>query len=92
MKKNIVKLTESQLHKVIKESVKRVLHEWDNDNDLNYNDIYDEACHFITNVQPSVQSWRGIAEAMGFRLNTCGPADMETLKDAIEDAMMDCCD
>lgn len=87
--KRTVRLTESELRKMISESVKRVLNEWEYDNDLQYERIYDEASHYIIKNQPPVQDWRGIAQAMGYQLDTIGPNDMETLKDAIEQAMME---
>ena len=47
MKKNVIRLTESDLHGIIKESVKRILneHEWWREEDWNENypdDDYDE--------------------------------------------------
>ena len=66
----------------------RILREWDYDNDLNYENVYDSALDYITKYKPGVQSWREIASAIGYRMNTIGPNDMELLKDAIEDAMM----
>lgn len=67
----------------------RILREWDYDNDLNYENVYDSALDYITKYKPGVQSWREIASAIGYRMNTIGPNDMELLKDAIEDAMME---
>lgn len=86
-----VKLTEKKLREAIMESVKNFLNEGFSgyDNDLDYDTVYDEAYHFITTQNPKIQSWRGIAQAIGFRMETIGPSDMETLKDAIEDAMID---
>ena len=91
--KKVIRLTENDLHRIVKESVKRVVMEgsFDDfdgyDNDLDYDTVYEEACHFIRTNNPGVMSWRGIAQAIGFKLNTIGPNDMETLKDAIQDAM-----
>lgn len=59
------------------------------DNDLNYDSLYSQAEHYLITKKPSVLEWREIAEEMGFQLKTIGPNDMETLKDAIEDAMFE---
>lgn len=84
--RNIVR--ESILHRVIKESVKRIVREWQFDNDLDYQKIYDDACDFLSgNHGLTHYGWREIAEELGFRMDSIGPNDMETLKDAIEDAM-----
>ena len=87
--KKTIKLTESDLHKVIEESVKRVLNELQFDNDLNYQSISDQAYEYLEKNEPSEYDWRDIAEGLGFRMDSIGPNDMETLKDAIEDAMHD---
>jgi hypothetical protein len=93
-KKQIIRLTEGDLHRVIKESVNQILMEYKDfdgfDNDLDYNNIFDQACEYIVRNEPITQSWRSIAKGLGFQLNTIGPNDMETLKDAIEDAMGEC--
>lgn len=86
--KQVIRLTKNDLHRVIEESVKRTLMEWQFDDDLDYERIYDNACDFLSrNHRLTTYGWREIAEEMGFRLNSIGPNDMETLKDAIEDAM-----
>lgn len=86
--KKTIRLTESDLHRVIKESVKRIVREWQFDNDLDYQKIYDDACDFLSgNHELTNYGWREIAEELGFRMDSIGPNDMETLKDAIEDAM-----
>lgn len=82
------------MDKIISESIKQVLKEnykdFDGyDNDLDYDSVYEEACHFIATQNPKIMSWTGIAKAIGFQLKTIGPNDMETLKDAIQDAMAD---
>lgn len=89
--KHRVRLTESEIHNIINASVKKILKEdFDGyDNDLQYDSIYDQAYQYIIRNVPGVMSWREIAEGIGFRMDTIGPNDMETLKDAIEDAMMD---
>lgn len=87
--KRTIRLTENDLHKVIKESVKRVLREWQFDNDLDYQRIADEAYEYLEKNEPTEYDWRDIAEGMGYRMESIGPNDMETLKDAIEDAMHD---
>lgn len=51
---NKVRLTEKQLHSVIKESVKRVLNEWDDPNDgvdepTEFDDLYNIK-HYIDNA------------------------------------------
>ena len=86
----VKKITESQLKNIIKECVSKILSEsYQYDDDLDYQQVYDEAINYIYRVHPRHQSWRSIAEEIGFRLDTIGPNDMETLKDAIEDAMME---
>lgn len=57
------------------------------DDDLDYETVYYEALHYLENHPQSTESWRGIATNIGFKLDTIGKIDMETLKDAIEDAM-----
>lgn len=96
-KKQLIRLTESDLHKIIEESVKRILNEnyqdFDGfDNDLNYQSIFDQVCDYLMTKNPKTQYWRRIAQDMGFQLQTIGPNDMETMKDAIEDAMRECGD
>ena len=59
------------------------------DNDLDYETVYYEALHFISENPKLSQSWREIANGIGFRMETVGRNDMETVKDAIEDAMAD---
>ena len=84
-----IRLTENDLHRVIAESVKHVLREWQFDNDLDYQRIADEAYDYMEKNNPSGYDWRDVAEGMGYRMESIGPNDMETLKDAIEDAMHD---
>jgi hypothetical protein len=91
MAKKLVRLNESDLKKIIKESVVKILNEkdyYDYDNDLDYDNVYDEAYQYLISNKPKNQSWRKIATSIGFRLETIGPNDMETLKDAIQEAMM----
>ena len=76
-----------KLQKRIDELKKRMQYDA---NDLDYETVYDEACDLLSRNHIQIQSWRGIAKQLGFRLETIGPNDMETLKDAIEDAMMEC--
>lgn len=81
-------VNENRLRRIVGESVERVLREWQFDNDLDYEKIYDDACDFLSgNHGLTSYGWREIAEELGFRLDSIGPNDMETLKDAIEDAM-----
>lgn len=88
--KKTIKLTENKFHNLIKESVKKILREYQFDNDIDYNSIYEQALDLLSGGgEPSGYGWRDVAEAMGFRLDSLGPNDMETMKDAIEDAMMD---
>ena len=88
--KKTIKLSEDKFHNLIKESVKRILREYQFDNDIDYNSIYEQALDLLSGGgEPSGYGWRDVAEAMGFRLDSLGPNDMETMKDAIEDAMMD---
>lgn len=80
----------SFINEMVIASVKKVLKEMvDYDNDLDYERIYQEASHFLETNPNSQCSWRQIAKAIGFMMDTIGPNDMETLKDAIEDAMAD---
>ena len=82
-----------QMKGIISESIKAVLNEsgYDEfdgyDDDLEYDKVFDDAYHYIMANNPKVMSWRGIADALGYRLETIGQNDMETLKDAIQDAM-----
>lgn len=92
--KQTIKLRESELKRMISESVKRVLREMDNDyegNDLDYDSIQMQAMSVIPRMHQNGQdvSWRSVAEEMGFRLETLNGEDMELLKDAIEDTMME---
>lgn len=88
--KRTIRLSENKLHNIIKESVKRILREYHFDNDIDYTSIYEQALDLLSGGgEPSGYGWRDVAEAMGFRLDSLGPNDMETMKDAIEDAMMD---
>ena len=84
-----LKLTESGLRKVIMESVKRYLNEWQFDNDLDFQRIADEAYDYMEKNEPNGYDWRDVAEGMGYRLESLGPNDMETMQEAIEDAMHD---
>ena len=92
--KKLVRLTESDLRRVISKSVKRVLREADNDyegNDLDYDSIKMQAMSIIPRMHQNGQivSWRSVAKEMGFRLETLNGEDMELLKDAIEETMME---
>ena len=92
--KKIIRLTESDLRRVISKSVKRVLREADNDyegNDLDYDSIKMQAMSIIPRMHQNGQvvSWRAVAKEMGFRLETLNGEDMELLKDAIEETMME---
>lgn len=92
--KRTIRLTESDLKRVIKESVKKILKEdyrnFDGfDNDLDYNSIYEQTLEYLQKNTQTGRTWREIAQDLGFRLETIGPNDMETLKDAIQDAMID---
>ena len=92
--KQTIKLRESELKRMISESVRRILREMDNDyegNDLDYDSIQMQAMSVIPRMHQNGQdvSWRSVAEEMGFRLETLNGEDMELLKDAIEDTMME---
>lgn len=101
MRKNTLIIKEMQLRNIVKESVRRILKESNDqfqpyndfdgyDNDLDYESINDSAYHYLkTHPSANFLSWRKIAIGMGVRLETIGPNDRETLKDAIEDAMME---
>ena len=88
--KRTIRLSENKLHNIIKESVKKILREYQFDNDIDYTSIYEQALDLLSGGgEPSGYGWRDVAEAMGFRLDSLGPNDMETMQDAIEDAMME---
>lgn len=92
--KRTIKLKESELKRMIAESVRRILREMDNDyegNDLDYDSIQMQAMSVIPRMHQNGQdvSWRSVAEEMGFRLETLNGEDMELLKDAIEETMME---
>ena len=94
MKKKLIRLTESDLKSLVKESVKRIIGEWSEEyegNDLDYDTIKMEAEDVIYNMTNSGErlDWRNIAQHMGFRLETLNGDDLELLKDAIEEAMME---
>lgn len=94
MKKKLIRLTESDLKSLVKESVKRIIGEWSEEyegNDLDYDTIKMEAEDVIYNMANSGEKldWRNIAQHMGFRLETLNGDDLELLKDAIEEAMME---
>ena len=91
MKKRI-RLTEGDLHRIVKESVKRVIREWSEDyegNDLDYESIKSQAEHIIPQMYENNEavSWWAVAVKMGFRLNTLNGDDLELLKDTIEEVM-----
>ena len=88
------KMSDKRLKHIISESVKRALHEMDNDyegNDLDYETIKMEAEDAIYKMRENGEpiSWRSVAENMGFRMETLNGDDMELLKDAIEDVMFE---
>lgn len=60
-------------------------------NDLNYENIYDEAYKIVHDLAKSGMpiKWVDVANRMGFHIDTLNEADMELLHDAIEDAMSD---
>ena len=94
MKKKLIRLTESDLKSLVKESVKRIIGEWSEEyegNDLDYDTIKMEAEDVIYNMANSGEKldWRNIAQHMGFRLESLNGDDLELLKDAIEEAMME---
>ena len=94
MKNKLIRLTESDLKSLVKESVKRIIGEWSEEyegNDLDYDTIKMEAEDVIYNMTNSGErlDWRNIAQHMGFRLETLNGDDLELLKDAIEEAMME---
>jgi hypothetical protein len=79
---------------LVKESVKRIIGGWSEEyegNDLDYDTIKMEAEDVIYNMANSGErlDWRNIAQHMGFRLETLNGDDLELLKDAIEEAMME---
>lgn len=88
MKKRI-RINEAKLKELIRTAVNEAFDGLDND--LDYESVntqaYDYLCRNGNTGMP--MKWRSIAKAIGFRLDTIGPNDMETLKDAIEDAMME---
>ena len=60
-------------------------------NDLNYENIYDEAYKIVHDLAKSGMpiKWVDVANRMGFHIDTLNETDMELLHDAIEDAMSD---
>lgn len=91
--KQTIKLRESELKRMIAESLKRTLNEWSDDyegNDLDYESIKMQAEDIIYKMQQQGMpiSWRSVAENMGFRLNTLNGEDLELLKDTIEEVMV----
>lgn len=96
-----VRLTESDLHKIVRQSVKRVLREkyeldsqieeFDGfDNDLEYESIREQAYYFIyKHPELCEQDAIVIAEKMGFHMDSIGPNDYKTLRKAIDAAKED---
>ena len=93
--KRRIRLTEGDLHRIVKESVNNVLKELNgnsyNGNDLTHDSIKMQAEHIITQMEQKGQPihWRNVAEQMGLRLDTLNGEDMELLKDTIEEAMLE---
>ena len=94
--KQKLRLNEAQLRNIIKESVKKILMESLEDDiafedDLTYDSINTQAYDTIHRMMQKGQPirWMSVAEEMGFRLETLNTNDMETLKQAIEDAMFE---
>ena len=91
--KKVIRLTENDIHRLVKNSTKRVLNEMGDyeGNDLDYDRIKSEAEDVIYNMSQNGEplEWRNVAQNMGFRIETLNGEDIELLKDAIEEAMLD---
>lgn len=87
------RISESRLHRIIKESVKRVLKEnadYKGMDLINQDSLIMQAEDAIyrLNDRGEDYGWRQVAEEMGFRLETLNSDDIENLRDAIELAMV----
>ena len=84
-----------KLDEIISKSLKKVLKEWPSvdyqGNDLDYETIKSEAEDAVYTMSQNGEplDWRSVAQNMGFRLDTLNGEDMELLKDAIEEVMLD---
>ena len=95
-KGNKVNINDINVDECVKKSLSEFNNHWQiqdyEGNDLNYESIYDQAITIITQMEKENLpiNWSAVAERMGFHMNTFNESDMETLHDAIEDAMLDC--
>jgi hypothetical protein len=89
--KQVIKLNESQLRCMIKKMIMEGLYNDYSGNDLNYDSIKMQADSCIANMISNGEeiSWKEVAKNMGFRLETLNYDDLELMKSAIEDAMLE---
>lgn len=96
MHKQRIKLNESELHKLVKESVMSILKEYSSPiggfseyegRDIDYNSIYEQAKDYLE-THDDISSVRELIACLGFREETFSEEDFETLYDACEDAMI----
>lgn len=96
--KKQIRINEASLRDMVREAIYGALKEFNypdgynaeyQGNDLDYDTVYEEAIHVISQMDDSNLDWRSVARNMGFRLETLNMADAELLHDAIEDAMLD---
>ena len=89
-----MRLSESKIDSIIRKVVVKSLNEaadYD-DNDLEYWSIVSQADAAVDRLEREGNvsyGWKDVAEKMGFRLETLNDADLELMKDAIEQAMLD---
>lgn len=89
-----MRLSESKIDNIIRKVVVKSLNEaadYD-DNDLEYWSIVSQADAAVDRLEREGNvsyGWKDVAEKMGFRLETLNDADLELMKDAIEQAMLD---
>ena len=89
-----MRLSESKIDNIIRKVVGKSLNEaadYD-DNDLEYWSIVSQADAAVDRLEREGNvsyGWKDVAEKMGFRLETLNDADLELIKDAIEQAMLD---
>ena len=89
-----MRLSESKIDSIIRKVVGKTLNEaaeYD-DNDLEYWSIVSQADAAVDRLEREGNvsyGWKDVAEKMGFRLETLNDADLELMKDAIEQAMLD---
>lgn len=100
MAKKMIKLTEGDLHRIIKESVKKVLKEHSyphkefaiyNGNDMNYENVKDSAITYLLNAEKRgkiISSVKELIENLYYS-QTFNESDYEIVYDACEDALIE---